>query len=312
MADPMKTWFLLAYDGAEQRWYIKKAKATDQTALRNRVIPAMVQDGIFGGLQAGAVQVAGDTGDTQTAAGTIKRIMENTLGGPDVPTPYDRGIGNFQYLVGMTGPENTYSTDQTISELALTTETQAAEAEAGSPRAVFQNFLRARFGQGGRLPSGLSRMEGYDIAVEQLGSLTQAFGRGNDYLGQRKFLNDMADAAERQGIGFGRQMGVAGASALSDLASGSASAQEIFGVPDSPGDARAEAIQNLAHLALRSKMGGLGAERWGGAITANAADEYWRNIASGIPQGGGFAAFMNQRTQAPGPIDYATMFDINR
>ena len=107
-------------------------------------------------------------------------------------------------------------------------------------------------------------------------------------------------------------MGVAGASALSDLASGSASAQEIFGVPDSPGDARAEAIQNLAHLALRSKMGGLGAERWGGAITANAADEYWRNIASGIPQGGGFAAFMNQRTQAPGPIDYATMFDINR
>ena len=54
MADPMKTWFLLAYDGAEQRWYIKKAKATDQTDLRNRVIPAMVQDGIFGGLQAGA------------------------------------------------------------------------------------------------------------------------------------------------------------------------------------------------------------------------------------------------------------------
>ena len=302
----MTTFYLLA-KAPDGSWYIEKAEAADQADMRNRVIPAMIQAGRFAGLQAANVEIVGETGDTQQAADNIKRRMRDQTDNR-FETAFDRGMGNFAWLTGM-GEENVFRTDATQAELGAITETTRSEAEAGSPRAVFQNFLRQRFGTGGALPAGLSRMEGYDRAIEQLGGLTQAFQGGESYLDQRQFLGDMADAAERQGIGFGRQMGVAGANVLADLAGGSQAIQNIFAAPESPGDAEAIAIKNLAALGLRGRMGGLGAEHWGGAITENAAEEYSRNIAAGLPQGS-FAAYMNERTRRPGPVDYSAMFNI--
>ena len=190
--------------------------------------------------------------------------------------------------------------------------------DVAAPQAIFRNWLRERQGitsPGAPFAAGTGYTQGLAGIAPLLGAASQAFFGGELGEGEGEWtLNNPAEGFKsflnRVGATMGVDTGRGVGGAFGDVAQGMLNTigglnmdlppgVRTWASPGSPESQGAQQVDALTQAALRSRMGAMGAQMFGGNIVDESSRQFWDQYAQTGVQPESYARWMLRKSGSP-------------